>query len=59
MNNENFNVGDIVCDKHWKGHSLIVEYNERQDLVVLLYLKYDDYRVWSVQVFKDKHYKVS
>lgn len=59
MNEENFNVGDIVRDKHWGGHHLIVEYNEEEDLVVCLDLKYNEHHNWSVKVFKNKNYKVS
>ena len=58
MNNENFNVGDVVLD-YWGGYSLIIEYNEEEDLVVCLDLKYNEHHNWSVKVFKNKNYKVS
>ena len=59
MNNENFSVGDIVSNKHWQGHFLIIQYEEQEDLVVCLDLKYGENQVWSVEVFKNKNYKVS
>lgn len=59
MTNENYGVGDIVANKHWHGHYLIIQYDEEEDLVVCLDLKYNENHVWSIEVFKQKNYKVS